>query len=42
MNTTTISHPDVNNEWRTATPGAEGWIRSPRPEASLLRHESRT
>ena len=31
--TTTIPDPDVNNEWRTETPGADGWLRSPRPGA---------
>lgn len=25
--------PDVNNEWRLASPGAEGWDRSARPDA---------
>jgi predicted TIM-barrel fold metal-dependent hydrolase len=29
-----IPEPDVNNEWRRATPGADGWKRSARPDAS--------
>ena len=31
--TTTIPEPDVNNVWRTETPGADGWIRSARPDS---------
>ncbi len=30
---TTIPEPDVHNEWRLATPGADGWVRSARPDA---------
>ena len=30
---TTIPEPDVNNEWRLETPGADGWVRSARPDA---------
>ncbi|WP_419854251.1 hypothetical protein [Candidatus Poriferisodalis sp.] len=29
----TIPEPDVNNVWRTETPGNEGWLRSARPDA---------
>ncbi len=29
----TIPEPDVNNVWRTETPGADGWLRSARPDA---------
>ncbi len=29
----TIPEPDVNNAWRTETPGNEGWVRSARPDA---------
>ena len=29
----TIPEPDVNNVWRTETPGNEGWHRSARPDA---------
>ena len=25
--------PDVNNTWRTQTPGDDGWARSARPDA---------
>jgi len=28
-----IPPPDANNEWRLATPGSDGWERSPRPDA---------
>ena len=31
--TTTIPEPDVHNEWRLETPGADGWVRSARPDA---------
>ena len=31
---TTIPEPDLNNVWRTETPGGDGWIRSPRPDAA--------
>ena len=31
--TTIIPEPDVNNAWRTATPGNDGWVRSARPDA---------
>lgn len=31
---TEIPAPDANNEWRTATPGNEGWVRSARPDAA--------
>ena len=31
--TTIIPEPDVNNAWRTATPGNAGWVRSARPDA---------
>ena len=31
--TTVIPDPDLNNEWRLETPGAEGWQRSARPDA---------
>jgi len=31
---TTIPDPDLNNVWRTETPGGDGWIRSPRPDAA--------
>jgi predicted TIM-barrel fold metal-dependent hydrolase len=31
---TVLPPPDVNNEWRLETPGAQGWTRSPRPEAA--------
>ena len=30
----TIPEPDLNNEWRRRTPGAEGWNRSARPDAA--------
>jgi predicted TIM-barrel fold metal-dependent hydrolase len=30
--TTVIPEPDVNNHWRTETPGHEGWLRSARPD----------
>ena len=29
-----IPPPDANNEWRLATPGSDGWGRSPRPDAA--------
>ena len=32
--TATIPAPDVNNVWRTETPGNEGWVRSARPDAA--------
>ena len=32
--TATIPAPDVNNVWRTETPGNEGWTRSARPDAA--------
>ena len=28
------SAPDINNEWRLATPGSDGWARSARPDAA--------
>ena len=30
----TIPEPDVNNAWRTGTPGNQGWTRSARPDAA--------
>jgi len=32
--TRVIPAPDVHNEWRLVTPGDEGWVRSPRPDAA--------
>ncbi len=34
MTISTVPEPDVNNEWRRETPGAEGWTRSARPESA--------
>ena len=34
MNATVIPTPDENNTWRMATPGAEGWSKSARPDAA--------
>jgi len=31
--TTMIPEPDINNAWRTETPGDDGWLRSCRPDA---------
>ena len=31
---TVIPDPDAHNEWRLATPGADGWTRSARPDAA--------
>jgi len=31
---TTIPEPDVHNTWRTETPGGDGWLRSPHPDAA--------
>ena len=29
----TIPEADENNAWRLNTPGSDGWLRSPRPDA---------
>ena len=31
--TTVLPEPDLNNAWRLATPGCDGWLRSARPDA---------
>ena len=32
--TTVVPEPDLHNVWRLETPGIEGWVRSPRPDAA--------